>query len=159
MVECEDKVVGRMYAKVAYHYLTAILEVSRIHIFILKMTFWWLSNGGDHCRYQAVIEDETFSGDKASSFKHYPIYPKMWELWRKLDQKRYTVLTCQYRCFCSYLTYLRFRSKNFEEWLQMQKDLFSLLTLYLFLSILVMKLAKLSLVGAWEIFVYNPAPH
>lgn len=27
MVECEDKVVGRMYAKVAYHYLTAILEV------------------------------------------------------------------------------------------------------------------------------------
>jgi len=33
----------------------------------------------------------------------------------------------------------------------MQKDLFSLSPHYLFLSILVMKLAKLSLVGAWEI--------
>ncbi|KAH8554115.1 phosphatidylinositol 3-kinase [Umbelopsis sp. PMI_123] len=31
MVECEDKVVGRMYAKVAYHYLTAILEVPGGH--------------------------------------------------------------------------------------------------------------------------------
>jgi phosphatidylinositol 3-kinase len=31
MVECEDKVVGRMYAKVAYHYLTAILEVPNGH--------------------------------------------------------------------------------------------------------------------------------
>ncbi|CAO3673179.1 unnamed protein product [Umbelopsis vinacea] len=31
MVECEDKVVGRMYAKVAYHYLTAILEVPSGH--------------------------------------------------------------------------------------------------------------------------------
>lgn len=27
MVECEDKVVGKMYAKVAYHYFKAILEV------------------------------------------------------------------------------------------------------------------------------------
>lgn len=28
MVECEDKVVGKMYAKVAYHYFKAILEVT-----------------------------------------------------------------------------------------------------------------------------------
>ena len=28
MVECEDKVVGKMYAKVAYHYFTEILEVN-----------------------------------------------------------------------------------------------------------------------------------
>lgn len=28
MVECEDKIVGRMYAKVTYHYFTAILEAS-----------------------------------------------------------------------------------------------------------------------------------
>ena len=28
MVECEDKVVGKMYAKVAYHYFKAILEVN-----------------------------------------------------------------------------------------------------------------------------------
>ncbi|ORZ20587.1 kinase-like domain-containing protein [Absidia repens] len=31
MVECEDKVVGKMYARVAYHYLTAILEVPHGH--------------------------------------------------------------------------------------------------------------------------------
>jgi hypothetical protein len=28
MVECEDKVVGKMYPKVAFHYFKAILEVS-----------------------------------------------------------------------------------------------------------------------------------
>jgi hypothetical protein len=27
MVECEDKVVGKMYPKVAFHYFKAILEV------------------------------------------------------------------------------------------------------------------------------------
>ncbi|KAI8329836.1 kinase-like domain-containing protein [Chlamydoabsidia padenii] len=31
MVECEDKVVGKMYAKVAYHYFKAILEVPNGH--------------------------------------------------------------------------------------------------------------------------------
>ncbi|KAI8089272.1 kinase-like domain-containing protein [Halteromyces radiatus] len=31
MVECEDKVVGKMYAKVAYHYFKAILEVPHGH--------------------------------------------------------------------------------------------------------------------------------
>ncbi|KAI8064613.1 kinase-like domain-containing protein [Gongronella butleri] len=31
MVECEDKVVGKMYAKVAFHYFKAILEVSDGH--------------------------------------------------------------------------------------------------------------------------------
>ena len=27
MVECEDKVVGKMYAKVAYQFMTAMMEV------------------------------------------------------------------------------------------------------------------------------------
>lgn len=32
MVECEDKLVGKMYAKVAYHYFKAILEVLMFRI-------------------------------------------------------------------------------------------------------------------------------
>jgi hypothetical protein len=60
MVECEDKIGGKLYAKVAYHYLEDLLQVkitfSRYFIVtIMKINhFQWLR------RYPMVMTEETF---------------------------------------------------------------------------------------------------